>query len=406
MNNIDVNVNMRPEAAYGNVKMRASWLAIAVALCAGVGMGTVQAANTDSPRARDLGVPFHGSPGPLNAITDVAGVAVGQITLSDEARGGPARTGVTAILPLGSQTTDGVLAGQFDFNGTGEMTGTHVVHEFGAFFGPVLLTGTTSVGTVSEGVLRWSRAHVADPVQRFSRLLPIVAETYDGELNDAWGLLVRAEDAIAALESARGGPVAEGNVGGGTGMVAHDFKAGIGTASRIVTVGGQTLTVGVLVQANYGNRELLTIAGVPVGREIPDLLPTSPTAERKEGSIIIIIATDAPLSSTQLERMAKRATIGLARVGGLGGATSGDLFLAFSTANRVALFGDAIRTYRSVAPEYMTLLFQGVADATEESIVNALVAARTMTGYDGRTVYALPHDRLVSALTKYGRLKH
>jgi len=173
-----------------------------------------------------------------------------------------------------------------------------------------------------------------------------------------------------------------------------------------VAVGDQTFTVGVLVQANYGNREMLTIAGVPVGREIPDLLPTSPTGARKEGSIIVIVATDAPLASTQLERMAKRATIGLARVGGLGGATSGDLFLAFSTANRVRLHGDPIQSYRSIGPEYMTLLFQGVADATEESIVNALVAARTMTGYDGRTVYALPHDRLVSALAKYGRLKH
>jgi D-aminopeptidase len=386
--------------------MRASWLAMTAALCAGLGVAAVYGAQADSPRARDLGVPFHGPPGPLNAITDVAGVTVGQTTLSDEARGGPTRTGVTAILPLGSQTTDGVLAGQFDLNGTGEMTGTHLVHEFGAFFGPVLLTGTTSVGTVSEGVLRWSRAHVTDPVQRFSRLLPIVAETYDGDLNDAWGLRVRVEDAIAALESARGGPVAEGNVGGGTGMVAHDFKAGIGTASRLVAVGDQTFTVGVLVQANYGNREMLTIAGVPVGREIPDLLPTSPTGARKEGSIIVIVATDAPLASTQLERMAKRATIGLARVGGLGGATSGDLFLAFSTANRVRLHGDPIQSYRSIGPEYMTLLFQGVADATEESIVNALVAARTMTGYDGRTVYALPHDRLVSALAKYGRLKH
>lgn len=386
--------------------MRISWLRFSVTLVAIIGAATVSAVQAAQPRARDLGVPFHGIPGPLDAITDVEGVTVGQTTVTDEARGGPARTGVTAILPLGAQTTDGVLAGQFDFNGTGEMTGSHLIRDFGAFFGPVMLTGTTAVGTVSEAVLRWSRAHVTDPDQRYSRLLPVVAETYDGDLNDAWGLHLRAEDAVAALETARTGPVAEGNVGGGTGMVAHEFKAGIGTASRRVVMGGQTFTIGVLVQANYGNRELLTIAGVPVGREIPDLLPSEPKTPHKEGSIIVVIATDAPLSSTQLERMAKRATVGLARVGGLGGATSGDLFLAFSTANRVTLRADPIRAYRTFGAEYMTLLFQGVADATEESIVNALVAARTMTGYDGRTVYALPHDRLVSALAKYGRLNH
>lgn len=357
------------------------------------------------PRARDLGVPFHGEPGPYNAITDVSGVLVGETTLIDLPGKGGARTGVTAILPLGHDGREGVMAGQFTFNGTGEMTGSHLIRDFGAFFGPIFLTGTTAVGTVSEGALRWTKQHIADPLQRYSRILPVVAETYDGDLNDAWSFPIRAEHVASAIESAASGPVPEGNVGGGTGMIAHGFKAGTGTSSRSVRLGSATFIVGVLVQANYGSRDTLTIAGVPVGEEIRDLQPNFPAGGRqKEGSIIIIVATDAPLSSTQLERMAKRATIGLARVGGLGGATSGDIFLAFSTANHVSIGSNALQSYVTVPADAMSLLFQGVADATEEAIVNALVAARTMTGHDGLTVYALPHDRLRAILHSHGRL--
>jgi L-aminopeptidase/D-esterase-like protein len=357
------------------------------------------------PRARDLGVPFHGKPGPYNAITDVAGVLVGETTLIDPPGKGGARTGVTAILPLGHQADEGVMAGQFTFNGTGEMTGSHLIRDFGAFFGPIFLTGTTAVGTVSEGALRWTKQNFADPLQRYSRILPVVAETYDGDLNDAWSFPIRAEHVASAIEAAASGPVPEGNVGGGTGMIAHGFKGGTGTSSRAVQLGSATFIVGVLVQANYGSRDTLTIAGVPVGEEIRELQPKFPPGgRRKEGSIIIVVATDAPLSSTQLERMAKRATIGLARVGGLGGATSGDIFVAFSTANHVSIGSNALQSYVTVPADAMSLLFQGVADATEEAIVNALVAARTMTGHDGLTVYALPHDRLRAILQSHGRL--
>jgi D-aminopeptidase len=378
------------------------WISCIATIVAGLACAQITGAD---PRARDLGVPFHGTPGRYNAITDVSGVQVGETTVLDLPGKGGARTGVTAILPLGHEGHEGVMAGQFTFNGTGEMTGSHLIRDFGAFFGPVLLTGTTAVGTVSEGALRWTKKTFADPLQRYSRILPVVAETYDGDLNDAWSFPIHADHVTSAIESAAGGPVAEGNVGGGTGMIAHGFKGGTGTSSRVVKVGAATFVVGVMVQANYGSRDMLTIAGVPVGEEIRDLTPTFPAGgRRKEGSIIIIVATDAPLSSTQLERMAKRATIGLARVGGLGGATSGDIFLAFSTANRVSIGSTALQTYATIPADAMSLLFQGVADATEESIVNALVAARTMTGYDGLTVYALPHDRLRAILQSHGRL--
>lgn len=374
-------------------------LALAILACA--------RAEGAGPRARDLGVPFHGTPGVFNAITDVAGVEVGETTVIDPPGKGGARSGVTAILPLGRAGHEGVLAGQFTFNGTGEMTGSHLVRDFGAFFGPILLTGTTAVGTVSESALRWTKRSFADPLQRYSRILPVVAETYDGDLNDAWAFPIRAEHVFSAIDSAAGGPVAEGNVGGGTGMIAHEFKGGTGTSSRRVKVGTATFTVGALVQANYGNREQLTIAGVPVGQEITDLKPVFPAGARtKEGSIIMVIATDAPLTSTQLERVAKRAIIGLARVGGVGGATSGDLVLAFSTANHVSIGSTELERFTTVPADAMSPLFQATADATEEAIVNALVAARTLTGYDGLTVYALPHERLREILKRYGRLAH
>jgi D-aminopeptidase len=356
-------------------------------------------------RARELGVPFHGTPGRYNAITDIPGVEVGESTvLASSARPG-ARSGVTAIFPLGRHASAGVMAGEFTYNGTGEMTGSHLIRDFGAFFGPVMLTGTTAVGTVSEAVLRWTMATFSDPLQRYSRILPVVAETYDGDLNDAWAFPLNAQDVISAIDTARGGPVPEGNVGGGTGMIAHDFKGGTGTSSRLVTMGSSAFVVGVLVQANYGRRDMLTVAGVPVGEEISDLMPArTPETQRKEGSIIIVVATNAPLTPTQLTRMAKRATAGLARVGGIGGATSGDLFLAFSTANRVSIGSVEIQHFDTVPADAMSPLFLGVADATEEAIVNALVAAKTLTGFDGLTVFALPHDRLRASLKAHGRL--
>lgn len=356
-------------------------------------------ASQTEPRARDIGVPFAGRPGPLNAITDVAGIEVGQTTVIT----GSARTGVTAIFPRGKTSVDGVLAAQIDFNGTGEMTGSHLVQEFGGFWGPILLTGTVNVGTVSAAVQVWTKQHIANPDIRYTRVLPIVAETYDS-LSDVWSFPLTQDHVLSALDSAKTGPVTEGNVGGGTGMITHEFKGGNGTSSRQVALGGKNYTVGVFVQANYGVRDTMMVAGTPIGKEITDLMPEVRRPEnRKEGSIIIIVATDAPLSSTQLQRLARRATVGLARVGGGTGATSGDIYLAFSTANSMP-FGDGLFQTTSIASEEMTPLFVATAQATEEAIVNALVAAKTMTGADGTTVYALPHDRLRAVLKKYNRL--
>lgn len=352
-------------------------------------------------RARDLGVPFVGTPGPLNAITDVAGIEVGQTTVTE----GRARTGVTAIFPRGKKALDGVFAAQIDFNGTGEMTGSHLINEFGGFWGPILLTGTVNVGAVSDAVQAWSKRHIESPDVRFTRVLPVVAETYDGDLSDVWSFPIRPEHVWNALDTAKGGPVLEGAVGGGTGMVTHDFKGGNGTASRKISLLGATYTVGVFVQSNYGYRDALTIAGTPVGMEIQDLQPTErPPENKKEGSIIIILATDAPLSSKQLERLARRGAVGLSRVGGGTGATSGDIFLAFSTANSLPSGSAEPLPSKSIAAEQMSPLFVAAAQATEEAIVNALVAAKTMTSADGTTVYALPHDRLRAVLKKYNRL--
>jgi D-aminopeptidase len=353
-----------------------------------------------SPRARDLGVPFEGTPGRFNAITDVVGIEVGQTTVLD----GRARTGVTAIFPRGKTAIDGVFAAQIDFNGTGEMTGSHLIQEIGGFFGPILLTGTVNVGAVSAATQAWTKTHIANEDLRFTRVLPVVAETYDG-LSDVWSFPIKPEHVWNALDTAKGGPVLEGAVGGGTGMTVHDFKGGNGTSSRIVDLMGKAYTVGVFVQANYGYRESLTIAGVPVGKEITDLMPIErPPENRVEGSIIIIVATDAPLSATQLQRLARRATVGLSRIGGGTGTNSGDIYLAFSTANSLPIGTGQMLTSQSVPAEEMAPLFRATAWATEEAIVNAMVAARDMTSADGRTVFALPHDRLRAALAKYNRL--
>lgn len=361
-------------------------------------------------RAREIGIPFDGEPGPFNAITDVDGTLVGQTTIiSGEGSlvvgQGPVRTGVTAILPRGRQD-DPVFAAWYALNGCGEMTGTTWVEESGFLQGPVMISNTHSVGSVHEAVIAWSRDQPsfdpANPMTLFS--LPVVAETYDGRLNDINGFHVKAHHVYDALDSAAAGPVAEGNVGGGTGMVCHGFKGGTGTASRRAVCGEESYTVGVLVQANHGARGNLTIAGVPVGREIDDLRPLidETPAEEGAGSIIVVVATDAPLLPHQLKRLARRVPIGIGKIGGIGQNFSGDIFIAYSTANPGAA-GDGLRQLSMLPNQLINPLFAAVAQATEEAIVNAMISAETMAGINGNTVFALPHDRLLAALQKYGR---
>jgi D-aminopeptidase len=394
-----------------------------------------QPAAPAKPRARDLGVPFDGTPGPLNAITDVAGVEVGQVTLNSGSGPlvvgrGPVRTGVTAILPRGrAGGGDPVMAGWFTLNGNGEMTGTTWLEETGFLRGPVMITNTYSVGVVRDAVVGWLVKQGLD----WDWSLPVVAETWDGGLNDIEGFHVTRENAFRALDSARGGPVAEGDVGGGTGMICHRFKGGIGTASRRFAIDDRTYTLGALVQCNYGTRAQLHIAGVPVGREIADQLPCYaipagnplPAGERmdrcpvpgsrapgpggeggdvEQGSIIVVVATDAPLLPHQLKRVAKRVTLGIARMGGIGGDSSGDIFVAFSTANPGAAAASGRPTATWVPNEEINPVFEATAQATEEAIVNALVAAETMTGANDLRVTALPHDRLRAVLQRYNRL--
>lgn len=364
------------------------------------------------PRARDLGIPFEGITGPLNAITDVQGVEVGHTTLNI-GKGqlvvgqGPVRTGVTAILPRGKKN-DPVFAGWYSLNGNGEMTGTAWVEESGFLEGPVMITNTHSVGVVRDAVVAWMyKESLIDPIYAgASWSLPVVAETYDGGLNDINGFHVRQEHVFAALNQTSGGPVREGNAGGGTGMICHGFKGGIGTASRKLDGDRGGYTIGVLVQANYGSRQNLTIAGVPVGREITDLQPAFHREDlgSGSGSIIVAVATDAPLLPHQLKRLARRVPLGIARVGGMGANSSGDIFIAFSTANPGAAQRSGISKAEMLANEQVTPLFEGTVHATEEAIINALVAAETMSGVNDNTVYALPHDRLKQVLAKYHRL--
>jgi L-aminopeptidase/D-esterase-like protein len=359
-------------------------------------------------RARDFGVQYQGETGSYNAITDVEGVAVGHSTIIKGEGGlivgkGPVRTGVTAVLPRG-KTNDPVFAGWACLNGNGEMTGTTWVDESGFLSGPIMITNTHSVGVVHDAVIEWmmrNRSLVGNPWS-----LPVVAETYDGKLNDINGFHVKREHAFEAIEVSSPGPVVEGNVGGGTGMICHQFKGGIGTSSRVVRIGTLDYIVGVLVQANYGLREQLTIAGVPVGREITDLMPEEQPTQppRDQGSIIVVVATDAPLLSHQLKRLARRAPLGVSKVGGFGGNGSGDIFIAFSTANPRVYSDVEITDVRMLPNELMSDLFLATVQATEEAIVNALVAAKTMTGINGNKVYAIPHDRLRAALRKYNRL--
>jgi D-aminopeptidase len=365
------------------------------------------------PRARDLGVPFHGTPGALNAITDVAGVEVGHVTLNSgsgklEIGKGPVRTGVTAIIPRGrAKPDDPVFAGWFSQNGNGEMTGTTWVDESGELWGPVMITNTHSVGVVRDAVIAWSIARYKEDLDDWWSL-PVVAETWDGWLNDINGFHVKQEHAFAALDGAKSGPVAEGNVGGGTGMVCYEFKGGIGTSSRKVKDASGDYTVGVLVQANFGRRPQLRVAGIPVGEEITD----SPAYALRDrgglsndvGSIIVVIAVDAPLLPHQLKRVARRASMGIARTGGVASNSSGDIFIAFSTANAGSGGTEGVPTVKFLPNERVTPLFEATVDATEEAIINALVAADTMVGVNDRRVIALPHDRLVELLKKYRRI--
>ncbi|MBM3811206.1 MAG: P1 family peptidase [Acidimicrobiia bacterium] len=350
-------------------------------------------------RARDLGIPFDGQPGRFNAITDVAGVEVGHSTIIQgdgplPVGKGPVRTGVTAVLPRGrGGVMDPVFAGWFPLNGNGEITGTAWLEESGFLEGPVLITNTHSVGVVRDAVIEWQiRRGLRDPARGWFAL-PVVAETYDGYLNDINGFHVRPQHAFQALDSARGEAVAEGSVGGGTGMICHEFKGGIGASSRIAG----PYTVGVLVQCNYGRRSQLRVAGLPVGREITE----GSWRGTEQGSIIILVATDAPLLPHQLKRLARRAAMGLARNGSVAGNSSGDLLLAFSTANPGAA---SAATLRMLPNENMDPLFEATIQATEEAIINAMAASDTMTGVNGRKVLGLPHNRLRDILKKYNRL--
>jgi D-aminopeptidase len=361
---------------------------------------------TTKPRARDLGIPFDGVPGRLNAITDVAGVEVGQVTLiSGDGKlvvgKGPVRTGVTAVIPRGRDSKDQVFGAWFTLNGNGEMTGTTWVEESGFLEGPIMITNTHSVGTVRDAVIAWQMKKQGSTFQPWS--LPIVAETWDGFLNDINGFHVKPEHVAQALDQARSGPIEEGSTGGGTGMVVHGFKGGTGTSSRTFDAGGARYTVGVLVQANYGSRESLTIAGVPVGRELSDLTPKLGQADT--GSIIVVVATDAPLLPHQLKRVVKRAALGIAKNGGIGGNSSGDIFIAFSTANPKAATDVELASLKMLSNNQINPVFAATVNATEEAIINAMVAAQTMTGVNGNTVYALPHDRLKQVMKKYNRLK-
>ncbi len=364
------------------------------------------------PRARDLGIPFEGTPGLLNAITDVQGVEVGHTTLiSGDGKlvvgQGPVRTGVTAVLPRGKSLADPVFAGWFSLNGNGEMTGTTWVEESGFLEGPVMITNTHSVGVVRDAVIAWRVKHGGPDESGYWWSLPVVAETYDGYLNDINGFHVHPDDAFHALDTAQSGRVDEGNAGGGTGMICYEFKGGIGTSSRKIDAKLGGYTVGVLVQCNCGLRDQLRIAGIPVGREIPGAGVWSSirlAGQEETGSIIIVVATDAPLLPHQLKRLARRASLGLARTGSVSGNGSGDIFIAFSTANPGAWKTSGLRHLEMVPNDEMGPLFAATVQATEEAIVNALVAAETMTGADNHRVEALPHEKLREVLHKYNRI--
>jgi len=369
-----------------------------------VAVATAATAQT-KPRARDLGVPFDGMPGPFNAITDVKGVEVGHTTLISgsgklKVGEGPVRTGVTAVLPRGKNFQHAVFGGWFTLNGNGEMTGTTWLEDSGFLDGPVMLTNTHSVGVVRDAVIAWRVKHGPPDEEGYWWTLPVVAETWDGELNDVNGFHVKPEHAWHALDTAHGGAVEEGNVGGGTGMICNEFKGGIGTSSRVLGAKYDGYTVGVLVQCNYGQRDQLRVAGVPVGREISE----HTVRNDDMGSIIVVVATDAPLIPTQLKRLARRVSLGLGRDGSFSGDGSGDIFIAFSTANPGAASPTGIRDLKMLPNDQLNPVFLATVQATEEAVINAMIAAETMKGINDYEVIALPHDRLREVLRKYGRL--
>lgn len=369
------------------------------------------------PRARDLGVPFDGKTGQFNAITDVKGVEVGYSTIiSGSGKNiigkGPVRTGVTAIFPRGkAKKFSPVYANWYSLNGNGEMTGTTWVTESGFLETPIMITNTNSVGVVRDAVLKWyvDTDWYNGDIEWYT--YPLVAETYDGELNDIYGFHVKEENVLEAINNVSSGKISEGNVGGGTGMTCLGFKGGTGTSSRITTINDSTYTVGALVQSNFGSKKNLTIAGVPVGIELKDTLNSvynaPPQSRRQEGdgSIIVIIATDAPLLPHQLKRIAQRVTIGMGLVGGRGSNGSGDIYLAFSTANENAFNRDGTTNVKTFSNDLLTPLFEATVQAVEEAIINAMVAAETMEGINENKAYALPHDLLIKVLKKYNRIK-
>ena len=391
----------------------------------GILVAVANAAAAQKPRARDLNLPIGGTPGRLDAITDVTGVEVGSTTLVSGSGAlvvgkGPVRTGVTVIHPRGKANPDPVFAAWFTLNGNGEMTGTTWIEESGMLEGPVAITNTHSVGVVRDAIIQWENAQ-KNALQPW--WLPVVAETYDGGLNDINGMHVKPEHVFAALDGASSGLPQEGAVGGGTGMVCHGFKGGIGTASRVTAAQGG-YTVGVLVQCNYGSRRELRIAGVPVGQEIPDLLPCRATADSLppnarrcgasggddaddsgQGSIIVVVATDAPLLPHQLKRLVKRVSLGIGRQGGFGENGSGDIFVAFSTASPGAWSGTPpVKTVQMLSNDRISPLFHATVQATEAAITNALLAAETTTGANDLRVYQMPVDRMLAAMRKYGRM--
>jgi L-aminopeptidase/D-esterase-like protein len=370
---------------------------------------SIPALSQTKARARQLGVPLEGTPGPVNAITDVAGVEVGHRTLIS---GMSVRTGVTAVWPRGKASNDPVFGGYFSQNGNGDMTGTHWLEESGFLDGPVLITNTHSVGVVRDAYLAWLVKNKRKPGTNVFAggfyTYPIVAETYDGYLNDINGFHVKPEDVAAALESAKSGPVPEGNVGGGTGMVCYGFKGGIGSSSRRVTAALGEYTVGALVQCNCGGRNQLRVGGLPVGQELtgnPPIASLSHAYREDTGSIIIVVATDAPLLPHQTKRLARRATMGLARTGATSGNGSGDIFIAFSTGNQHAAVSSGTTKVTMLPNDTLNPVFEAAVQATEEAIINAMVGAETMTGVEGHTVTALPQGRLREVLRKYNRLQ-
>ena len=365
------------------------------------------------PRARDIGIPFNGITGKFNAITDVKGVEVGYSTIisgqGKNIRGkGPVRTGVTAILPRG-RNNNPVFANWYSLNGNGEMTGTTWITESGFLETPIMITNTNSVGVVRDAVLKWF-VKTGWYKEDYWYTYPVVAETYDGDMNDIYGFHVKESNAYEALDSAKSGNVKEGNIGGGTGMMCLGFKGGTGTSSRVVKIKDSTYTVGVLVQSNFGAKRQLTIAGVAIGEELKDTLNyeiKGPPSYKQDGdgSIIVVVATDAPLLPHQLKRIATRVSLGIGQVGGRGNNGSGDIFIAFSTANPTAFQRDSITKLDELPNDLMNPLFEATVQAVEESIINAMIAAETMEGINGNKAYGLPHNLVIDLLRKYNRIK-